>query len=1018
MAKRRVEAELAMMVGMRGMSESYKDITTLTTAVTALQDAVKACNRILAEQGQEANVEMKNFEVLGHVMRVSAEARGATLDQYVESITLLKDLETQNRKINSLSEDEIELFKESCKIQDIAIIKLEELIKQKPELNDLLKDELEILVKNRDATSGLVESIQDQAKATDELKTALKQFPLQIMSDIFGGAIGALGDKTGMINAFSNAFAKMSSVLKPFKNWAKSMISIDGALFRKGSADKFKKALSILNKFTKGTKEASEAMAGGGGGAAGAGAGGGAAGAARTLGGRMGALRGALGSVMASLGGFTVALIAALPVIIAFTAAIAALVVGLYAMIEAFKAFVTTQERFRETGYRSTGTINELVRASADLSESLGLTMDEAANSIAALTNAGLATRVFHNEVELANGTVLRGQEVLAYMAEAHAMYTNATGASADVTARFQVAMTSLGWSADRTNSVLTAAAVTARDAGLTGADLDIVIGRLTDRFGVLNGVLDDTQIQKYREGMLGVAAAARIAGVDVGTAMETAEQALMLGTDLNALARQSAEGLAAVQSGDALMAQAEAFARFNEIRDEAVEGITNFDEINRIDADLRRSFGITEAQFRAMQEAHRLISVPGARAEAESQQSMLQMYEESMGTLQRQLQQILAPILARLVKILEPLVIWVGEFFDSMQDGAMGSEEALGPLSVIMGDVADLFKYWAERAAKFWEDHEAGFKAIGAGLYILMRAAFPVIKVLIRVGEVIARFIMLPFRLFSFLVKQLVDDISFMDWLDRINRAAEWFGDKWDAVCDGISGAIEWMGWLGDAIMWVKDLLFGSSMLHIKESVEEDIIPALRAMIAVIYEVANAFNAVRTAKNMAVEGFKMVVEHPEVLWGDYSGVEAEAAVSAQGTAYQATMAEMEMSPEEYMANVTAEYDRMRSQGLAAEVAEELTTPDNVRKVGGAVDTVNTVQVSNELANQFGLALEELVYMNRRLAQIIEVSQTIDPNNERAADHLETIAEQIITSEILPIRSTGGFGEHTSRGWR
>ena len=215
----------------------------------------------------------------------------------------------------------------------------------------------------------------------------------------------------------------------------------------------------------------------------------------------------------------------------------------------------------------------------------------------------------------------------------------------------------------------------------------------------------------------------------------------------------------------------------------------------------------------------------------------------------------ILAPIagLVALIYILMPIVVGL---FEAFAEGINWAIEPFIPLAEKLGElfswIGGLFGATSEEGIGLWDVLKLIGKIIGyigiiiaspflLGIWLIgqiTRGVIALAEVLYAIGEIL----IFPFRLMWLHASKYFGWIGDrFDWLvGLIMTPVEWISNLWNETMMKVHAAIQWIigplkavsdaFWtIHKAVTGVSDALFGSSPWHVKESMEGDVIPALK---------------------------------------------------------------------------------------------------------------------------------------------------------------------------------------------
>lgn len=632
---------------------------------------------------------------------------------------------------------------------------------------------------------------------------------------------------------------------------------------------------------------------------------------------------GAAGPVGASLGTIAVAATAVIGAVLALVAALAAFTQGLMMNIK-------TMEQYREASFRAAGSLRDLTNATYDLSAEIGVSNEEAIKSVKALSTAGFAFDSLGESVFTTTGEVIKGDEALARLAKTNAIFVKATGASADTVAGLQKSLTAMGVAIDRQEALLGALTQASEKYGITGSQLNEIVGTLKDQSILLTKVLDKTNFNEYAAGFVVMAGAARQLGIEMSVVTKLMRD-IAEGKDA-ALALAAFGGqLAKYFDNDAannLMATAEGAERILEIS-KNMSGIVR--------TQFLASFGGEKELELLRQTAEERRNMSQEEIDAQKQlneqrAALTRSYNESLQTITQQLQRLFAPVLSAIAKVVGPLVDMLIDLFT----GAELTEFT----NVLMGTM-EIMK---EAFEPFIEASKAGFELLSEIFGLIWDIAEPLMPVLKVIGSIMYGAIFKPmkmiFEILTTVIKavrwlgdlfkrisgitELTDSVirageaigklfeSISDWVSNTwdktaGRVIKWFDEidqkleesvVWSFLKELASGLYDLAGPIGmitsgfeliaDAATAIEEAIFGSSAFHLKESIMGDIMPALQLFrglleallwpLQMIGEmISSIVGFVMELPGALSEAFNVINELGAEAWGSMSGLASQA---------------------------------------------------------------------------------------------------------------------------------------------
>jgi len=570
-----------------------------------------------------------------------------------------------------------------------------------------------------------------------------------------------------------------------------------------------------------------------------------------------GKMAGGMGTAAASAGSFHIA-------VIALRIAFETLKVGLQLNMEAM-------EKFRTTGYRSMGSIREVTDASFELRDELGLTAEESYKVIEAMRDSGHAVRDAGVSMEEHRASLSRSAKDIGAFAKA-------TGASEEATAKFTNRLDELNISANDQTIILGNMAVATKKYGFSASNLNEILGHLKETSIMMEVTWRDTKMDEYAEHVTALAGAAKQLGIDVSEATRMMED-VASGTDEMMVFAAMGGDLEAMLGGkltEATRAAEDGMLDFNkQLEESGVKGAMAERMLRQMGTSSKRIAMIERARKKERGE----LTDPEKAEEAKL--AMMEAYATSMKTLTQTLQKIVGMILAPIAKAIGPLadilINLMGEVGPSF--GVMG--EILGELSAFVGEVIAMF------AGGILKDAFGLLREIMMAIWDIVKPLLPVLKFMFKSFQVLFA----PFRVgiqllsgvftilragIKVIMFLLAPIIALFEWLgdevlDPIIEAVDWIGIKmgvWSAYIDEVMEPLEGIEGLWtdiwDAIKSIWDLLFGSSMLHIKEGVSE-VSPSLK-ILSNLWEAL--LKPLEMITDMLTKFWDMLGQIPEKLGG------------------------------------------------------------------------------------------------------------------------------------------------------
>ena len=741
----------------------------------------------------------------------------------------------------------------------------------------------------------------------------------------------------------------------------------------------------------------------------------------------------------AAAGGLTVAL-GPLAVIVGVVAAAIIVVVGLLAAFtKGLQMNIKTMEKYRQASFRAAGSIRELSNATYDLSTATGLNNKEASDVVIALSEAGFAFSSLGETIKTTTGETIGGQKAMARLAETNAMFTKATGASQQATAGLQKSLTAMGVAVDKQEALFGQLTGAAAKYGITGEDLTQIVGALKSQSMLLTKVLDDTDFNEYAAGYVTMAGAARELGVELGTVnklMKEIAKGEGAATTLAALGGN----LSAYFDNDAannMMATAEGAERVLKMA-EGMQGIVRTQFLAK--------FGGEEELLLLQRTAEMRKGMSDAEIQAEKdlaaqRQKTKQQYDQSLQTITQQMQRLFAPILAGIAKVVGPMVDSLVTFFEGTDFKGFGKAimsmmegvgAVFGPALTMMGE---FFNMTMEVFGTIWDLIEPlmpVFKLLGGILMttfiVPMRAIVAVFRILnAAILKPLARAIGSIFRPLGALADLIMDNVG--DPLKDVNKTVEAISAWWDEALkplDQVAGAF---GAIYDAALLIWDVLFGSSLFHIKESINDDTAPALNFLMGLFETLTSPIGIVKDAVGSLFDLMKSIPDALGAVFGKVADVGKSVAkgigsmVSWAGSKLKglATSAAGVLKSGASGIAGAASWVGSKASGLVSGIGSIFGSDEPKAKpmvvTPSQAPPAYTVQVEERANNQAKLIaqLTESSDMSRQiLDKLLQQINGDSPAQREAAERLKKLVElQGSSSESYPDDSSG-LGERVN----
>lgn len=355
----------------------------------------------------------------------------------------------------------------------------------------------------------------------------------------------------------------------------------------------------------------------------------------------------------------------------------------LHLVINALKDVIALQDDYAKASFRAAGGVNAMLDANAELQGRIGLTAQEASESVKALASAGV-----------------RAEEDFADAAVSMTKFTQTTGASSGATAQFaKSAIIATGSVAGMENMLgdLTGAMVA---GGLSAEDMNSLLGTLSQKLIGVSGAYGEAAAAQYAKTTAAAAAMAKKLGIELTTLTDIMKD---LSSPADALESDMLVLFArAGVLGDALdgtLDPAEAFsASLKTISDDLKEA--NADQKFGIEDQYRLMavWGMSKEKVMQLQGAYKkaekenksFVDVMNeTKAEAEANAKLNEQWAKATETLAKEFKQAVLPLIGLISKglvpfveivtfALKPITLMV-EAFGLISDVLKGVGEALG---------------------------------------------------------------------------------------------------------------------------------------------------------------------------------------------------------------------------------------------------------------------------------------------------------------------------------------------------
>jgi len=537
---------------------------------------------------------------------------------------------------------------------------------------------------------------------------------------------------------------------------------------------------------------------------------------------------------------------------------------SLILVTEAIKNFSGAQEEFRTATYRAIGSIDEAVARSQDLRAELGLTAAEANKTMKAMVDAGV--------------TMVASGKQFDNLTKSVAKFSIATGISEDKSAKMAHMMQGLTKDSSATDRMFGMATVAMTRMGMSAAELDKILGDLLAKGPELRAMFAPEAVEQYASAVFGLTEEFKKLG---GGAEQAADLMKMTEDPLSKLAMVTGvvgqnlkdPAMRAQMMADGVMQITAGWANMDPVQKKVMAGVTGL-KASTIDM-----IHQMKEQGKSMAEITKRYQ--DLAKEAEKNQEINKRYEESLGTFKQQLVRIFEPLLAMATKIMKPIVsafesvvksvkpfvsiittvLDMMEKFHVIEGVVFAATTILKPALVAVGAaivaigslLAPVVAYMAAIGAAFWVIGKIA-KVVFAPIIFGVKLLWATLKGLYSVVKDVATALWEGFGepIYNEMIKPIVDGLGWikkqMDALLALfggdNKAPEWWGKilegvKWVgkalgvitrlvigmvnpivAVFNIIQYFIPLFEKIWGAIISVKEALFGSSFLHIKEGI------------------------------------------------------------------------------------------------------------------------------------------------------------------------------------------------------
>lgn len=1029
-------AEVLLQVGFRGIKEAVSSGDVFTRAVTKIQDAYRTTTR------EANNYAWSSVRISDQQAQLTPRLLEATFlfDQHRQT---LKEVYEGQLKIADLSKDQVETFRETLKVQS-------ELLKQdlrRPELNAAQREAYEARQKVLLEVNRRMDKLEDVTELVDEGFNKLQQ----TMGGLFGGMISGSQDATKVFGALSDGIKTTTSLLQPLldklkKGFIEAMVPLQGGEVTKGKAMSWVEDMitGLTGDVEKGRQAAQSAMrentqamaeainhdpiqlfddvnalknteA--------------------TIAKRVGGIKNAIAPATKQVQGMTQAMAATEPAaatmavsatragaattqmagsaaaasgettalassaaaaagpLVILAVAVGAAYAGFKLLAEGLRLNIEYMEEFRQVGYRAAGSIQELIGATADLSMALGVTVGDSVKTIKALSHAGFQVRSLKEQVYSLERGWLSSKDTLLEVAKANLAFADSTGAAAESVARLQKRLVVMQYTLEDQRAILGTLAVGAARYGLTGDELNSIIGTLVKNSVALETIWSGTNISSFTVEVTRLAGAAKKLGLemtivsqildDVNSASERSLKLAAMGGGLRAFFGNDAEAQikATAAGAERILATADKMSGVMKQRYlERFGGPEYLKTLVQYNKDLAQ---LSDAEKDRAKQA------------AEAREKLNQAFASASGTLSRSLERMFAPVIALFMKIGTPIInmlVEVIQYLTPIMDSVVELGESIaqafgaifGPFMPAIKAVYKVMGAMILGPMKMVIDVLASlFKVVALGATQLHVLLAPVVSLVERIGQLFSDLMSWSTGLFS----------SVRDWLNSmIDPMYEW---------------VQWAKDLADGFWGVKKALFGSSMFHIKEGISE-VLPSIGKLFSAWELVSTPFRWIRDAIGSAIQ---QAVKLVSILANPFKLVKTAA------DAIKTLFAE----DAEAVAKVSMENADLTP--LAREVKLYQADLESKPQTADEVAQMYTVKFAEDIDEE---EVRNSTMMTAHLGQISYLMRNLvskeDQNVKRSAELLEQILEKMKKSDdqsrwIDHGKSKSGFGERINGWW-
>lgn len=688
-----------------------------------------------------------------------------------------------------------------------------------------------------------------------------------------------------------------------------------------------------------------------------------------------GVMRAAIGPMLAAFSNpITAAAVIAIGIAIgALVTALAAAVLGFKFLIRAVKISIEDMEALRLVNYRALGSIKELREASYEAGIATGLSTEQTIEAIKAISHAGITsdelTRSFGNN-----------KEALKTLIMSQGNFSRITGVSAESIAVLNKRLIVSGVSGEKMQHITDKMTLSMAAFGITGKDAEQVIGTINTGLMEMSGIFNEAQIDNYVDSMLGLAAAAKRAGVEMSVVKEidndlrglkgAATTLAILGGHFDELRKTGT--LSVEQLADGM----ENFLKGKEDVEPAIlrnmiDGLgvsANMQAMLMDEIDMRKDLRAYLVKQGWSEEAlnkeykRRLELIKTNRQQEQdaekARQDAIKEFNKSTSTITQTFQTVFSTAQQHAMKALAPLIEDVSKWLAENKDELITVVKGAIDIAVKVGQVA-------------WK---------------ILKPLLPVLGAIISALGVFLNVV-------NSIIGVIVPALGFI------------ISPLWTFL---------------DVVNEILDTIFGSSFLHLKEGISE---------------VSPFFDVLKTAVEMLLSPIKLVAEAFKSLWnlgktvfgglgqmlkgiGEFFGIGVgEKKIPIKGEFSPEEMKALDLIKGEFSPEEMKALDLMRPIGASNRpiaVQKELLERMQIEPSNTQSSPIYTAKFDEEAKRSQDERIKDMINLQQETVNVLnKILEKYDPNNARTADALERIATQGDGPEepITP-RSRKGFGEN------